>query len=431
MNRLVIVGNGFDLAHGLPTSYKDFINNYWSSLKLRYEEQLIKDITYVNPEFFKVLSINPIKKFDDLILNLREYCQEYGYFFDEKNIVARDKRTSGFKEIFKFENHFFKQLNQALNIDKWVDIENEYYSELKRISKRSDLDFGIKIERAKTLNKEFEIIKLLLSDYLCNNVEREDSHNYEPDDAFSLLNLFKVDYMDLRNNPNSKFLKEYRKIDHQHLVEKDEELYEFLNDEKQGVAASRIGLSYPTTLFLNFNYTNTVNYYNGKILNYKSGYAQIIHIHGQLPLFDCKKGADICFGFGDEIDEDYDYIQNLDTNVFLENFKSFFYSQNFFYRDLLDYLDSGKYQVFIMGHSCGLSDRTLLSTIFEHANCRSIKVFYHLRKDGSDNFKEISQNISRHFKDKKLMREILVNKTHSTPFPQNIRFVERGEKPKK
>ncbi|MBU0940768.1 MAG: bacteriophage abortive infection AbiH family protein [Bacteroidetes bacterium] len=23
MNRLVVIGNGFDLAHGLPTSYKD------------------------------------------------------------------------------------------------------------------------------------------------------------------------------------------------------------------------------------------------------------------------------------------------------------------------------------------------------------------------------------------------------------------------
>ena len=29
MNRLVIIGNGFDMAHGLKTSYKDFINWYW------------------------------------------------------------------------------------------------------------------------------------------------------------------------------------------------------------------------------------------------------------------------------------------------------------------------------------------------------------------------------------------------------------------
>ena len=29
MNRLVIIGNGFDIAHGLKTSYMDFINWYW------------------------------------------------------------------------------------------------------------------------------------------------------------------------------------------------------------------------------------------------------------------------------------------------------------------------------------------------------------------------------------------------------------------
>lgn len=26
MNRIVLIGNGFDLAHGLPTKYENFIN---------------------------------------------------------------------------------------------------------------------------------------------------------------------------------------------------------------------------------------------------------------------------------------------------------------------------------------------------------------------------------------------------------------------
>lgn len=29
MNRIVLIGNGFDLAHGLKTSYADFISWYW------------------------------------------------------------------------------------------------------------------------------------------------------------------------------------------------------------------------------------------------------------------------------------------------------------------------------------------------------------------------------------------------------------------
>jgi hypothetical protein len=32
MNRLIIIGNGFDLAHGLTTSYKHFIDDYWKGV---------------------------------------------------------------------------------------------------------------------------------------------------------------------------------------------------------------------------------------------------------------------------------------------------------------------------------------------------------------------------------------------------------------
>ena len=33
MNRIILVGNGFDLAHGLKTRYEDFINWYFEQLK--------------------------------------------------------------------------------------------------------------------------------------------------------------------------------------------------------------------------------------------------------------------------------------------------------------------------------------------------------------------------------------------------------------
>ena len=70
-----------------------------------------------------------------------------------------------------------------------------------------------------------------------------------------------------------------------------------------------------------------------------------------------------------------------------------------------------------MGSSCGLSDRTLLNTIFEHDNCRLIKVFYH--QDGDkDNFTELVQNISRHFNDKKLMRSKIIHKSPEQIMPK-------------
>jgi hypothetical protein len=68
-----------------------------------------------------------------------------------------------------------------------------------------------------------------------------------------------------------------------------------------------------------------------------------------------------------------------------------------------------------MGHSCGISDRTLLNTIFEHKNCSSIKIFYHKMEDGTDNYSDVARNISRNFTNKPLMRKRVVNKTECKP----------------
>ena len=74
--------------------------------------------------------------------------------------------------------------------------------------------------------------------------------------------------------------------------------------------------------------------------------------------------------------------------------------------------ESSPFQIYIMGHSCGNSDRTLLHTLFEHKNCISIKPYYHVYEDGTDNYIEIVQNISRSFNDMALMRDRVVNKTY-------------------
>lgn len=93
------------------------------------------------------------------------------------------------------------------------------------------------------------------------------------------------------------------------------------------------------------------------------------------------------------------------------------YSETSNYRDFERFLDSDDYQVFIMGHSCGLTDKTLLKTLFEHDNCVSIKPYFYQDKD-YDNFSEIIESISRCFDNKALMRSRIVAKTLCTPLPQ-------------
>ena len=115
---------------------------------------------------------------------------------------------------------------------------------------------------------------------------------------------------------------------------------------------------------------------------------------------------------GDEFDDKYRRLQALDNNECLANIKTIKYQESDNYRKVLQFIESAPFQVYIMGHSCGNSDRTLLNTIFEHDNCISIKPFFYKKEDGSDSYIETIQNISRNFNDMKLMRDRVVNKLY-------------------
>jgi hypothetical protein len=405
MNRLVIIGNGFDLAHGLPTSYKDFIDDYWKSIKSTSHNDNFVSFENIGSSI-QVREIcnledlaNFIKQYDDKIkFSDAEIYREYG-----NNISGKYPRA----HILNYKNVFFRLINQK-SIQNWVDIENEYYRELKKIMKSKCMDvsktddYWLKVQKVQVekLNFDFEEVKNLLDKYL-NKIDKIQNSN------ISILKYFKL----IKENVEDYFL-EFPRQDRAEL-EKFQKEYD---------ANREIGIN-KSTYCLNFNYTQSIDSYvsitkqHGEDRNF--GQFDNLQIHGRLNDINNK----INFGFGDEMDEDYKTIENLDDNEFLKNFKSFQYLQNSNYKTLLDFVESNKFQVFIMGHSCGLSDRTLLNTIFEHTNCRSIKVFYYEEKDGhgkviKDNYTEIIQNISRHFNKKKLMREKIVNKTLCQPLPQ-------------
>jgi hypothetical protein len=403
MNRLVIIGNGFDLAHGLPTKYSDFINDFWKNFKTNYKSEDYKKLVTTHDSYNNYfLHYSPIENFNDFKSNLTEYCIEYSYRYSEDKLIAITVEDSKRIVIFEFKSDFFKIINKK-NSQNWVDIENEYYYQLKKIIKSECLDrsksteewFNEQMFQAQKLNDEFEQVKILLERYL-QKVDKNKSVNV------SILKNFELIKINLET-----YLAEFSTMDKKEIENFQNE---YNLEREKGMAI--------ITYCLNFNYTRTIDDYIDLTMQYgKSrdyGQFENLQIHGRLN----DKNNLINFGFGDEMDDEYKTIENLNDNEYLRNFKSFGYSQNSNYKKLLDFIDGNKFQVIIMGHSCGLSDRTLLNTIFEHINCRSIKVFYHQREDGTDNYTEIIQNISRHFNKKKLMREKIVNKTLCQPLPQ-------------
>lgn len=393
MNRLVIIGNGFDLAHGLPTGYRSFIDDFWQNFREKLKTEEYKKFVYSHDGFVKYYTdYGQINSFVDFKNSIKENISEYPEFvFDEHQLIYYTSKFGNREKIFAFKNDFFKIINQR-NVENWVDIENEYYKLLKK-----NLDSKPEIEK---LNSEFEDIKSLLHDYLIERVEqRFDFSNLTNNEFFKIIesNLYEGDDL-------NRFYLELPKKDVNQLEKEFKEKNAFRSKDFK----KKLKLQ---NYFLSFNYTSTVAEYN-KQLNLST--ISLNEIHGRLG----NERNPINFGFGDEMDRQYQQIEEIDDNEYLRNIKSFQYLHTPNYKQLLDLIDSEYFQIYIMGHSCGLSDRTLLNTIFEHENCRSIKIYYHEKEDGTDNYTEITQNISRHFNKKKLMREKIVNRTFCYPLPQ-------------
>lgn len=427
MNRLVIIGNGFDKAHRLPTSYGDFIDDYWKSIESASHDDKFVSFQNIDPQlqFKEISSLDGLANFiierdEKVKYSDAEIFREFG-----NNILTGEYPRD---HLLLYKNDFFKAVNSKKLIKNWVDIENEYYQLLKKIAlpiSSSETDKKDKLKKLKKLNDEFEDLKILFEEYLAKKVNVKSAFENDNSNVDKILSFFKIQFkyldtsLSVENTESIAYSKEFNNEDLEELISFDFKIIEaskrdnLYQDLKSGIIEQN-------NLFLNFNYTNTINNYV-KLLNNGDycGRVEEVQIHGKL--FDYKN--EINFGFGDEMDDDYKLIENINNNEYLKNFKSFGYNQNSNYRKLLDFIDYKKFQVFIMGHSCGLSDRTLLNTIFEHVNCRSIKVFYHEEKNEEgdairDNFTELMQNISRHFNDKVLMRSKIVNKTSCQPLPQ-------------
>lgn len=422
MNRIILIGNGFDLSHGMQTSYRDFIDNYWKE----FIQEIYSGNHHKNEFENDELIIKFFNGYD--LSNIDTY----------KKLIDKIENYGGKKIEINFKNKFFGLITTNCFINNWVDIENEYYSLLKISFKEKDCEYGIN-----SLNKDFNKVQKLLEVYL-KKVEVKFNEDFINDKNSIRIrsNIGHKIYSDFKlkdfteSSINKKAELEYSKIQkdikglNDDLVEMNE-----LSEENQKLI-SRIADKEPIKeirkllisdsapnyfllqpeeiLFLNFNYTFTEKIYSNhnEFESYHSNNGlrkKYIHIHGTTDKYD---NNEVIFGFGDEIDDDYKSIENLNNNEYLENIKSIKYLETDNYKQLLEFLNSGDYQIFIFGHSCGISDRTLLSTLFEHKHCSSIKPFYHKRDDGTDNYSDIIRNISRNFNYKSNMRDKVVNKEY-------------------
>ena len=415
MNRIVLIGNGFDLAHGLPTRYEDFINWYWD--KCLYN---LKTCHYST--FSDSLIAFSLKSGQG---SWQSLFWQLGYTFNAPKGIDFVNALIAEKDNFEVVlSPLLYRICKSLSEHNWVDIENEYYTLLKESVYNSDGSKPNTQEINNQLNGLLELLAQYLTTLSCDKVYPHSPINsliYEPIriDDISVKGLeYFYDHCNFWASQDR--FSWYDQLNRYGFkdglasilrVEVDEFLEKFVDRTYEKPMITDYSkfpqqlLRPNNTLLLSFNYTRLSDIY--------SGIGHIIHIHGDLD-----STQSMIFGYGDELDDVYQDLLKLSDNECLKNIKSIRYLESGNYRKMLQFIESAPYQVYIMGHSCGNSDRTLLNTLFEHKNCVSIKPFYYKKEHGSDNYMEIVQNICRNFTDMKLMRDRVVNKTLCEPLPQ-------------
>ena len=144
---LIIIGNGFDLAHGLKTSYSHFI------------EYLVEEHSFSDIFGFP--------------------SQKYNYV-ELKSKFIQNRQMPHHAISIDFHNKFVSALLYADALKNWSDIESLYFEKLKECKdNKSD---------PKQLNDDFEIVKKHLSNYLLNE-EKECEKIEAYEHFFSSLDL--------------------------------------------------------------------------------------------------------------------------------------------------------------------------------------------------------------------------------------------------
>ncbi|MBW3524526.1 AbiH family protein [Chryseobacterium sp. NKUCC03_KSP] len=106
MNKIILIGNGFDLAHGLKTSYSDFIDDFESNV--------------IKQHFHRTLNSNIN---NDVIINTED--SENRYFQPSQCSFKGDLNA------FKFNNVFFAYVLNRFKALNYYDLESFFYEVLK------------------------------------------------------------------------------------------------------------------------------------------------------------------------------------------------------------------------------------------------------------------------------------------------------------
>lgn len=394
---ILVLGNGFDIAHGLPTSYIDFIKF----------EQVIKEVVihaYANQNVQKVCDEKKLNQgiaglIQVYMGNVRSTACLEGNLFQQKEM---------WKELIE-NNYWILHFENSNTIGEgWIDFEAEMAVVLEKID---NLNRQMKEDEQLTYVKLYDVGLSELSDCLDSLYE---------DKEYSISDIISMLLEDL--NKLRRALEIYLSVYVEQLP--------ILRD-----SAAINGIK-PTKV-ISFNYTKTYERTYGQ----DTEDIEYTYIHGIADANRNPEENDMVLGIDEYLEE-----QEKDENLLCIDFKKYYQRMAFFcsrdaelwtdriskedeaekeakefvlkdgvqleFMGLKDYTNSGKFvetylnqqkenrnaipkhKIIIFGHSLGVSDKYILRKLILHDNVEVV-IYYHNKKAYTDMLKNLVKVIGQ------------------------------------
>lgn len=340
---ILIIGNGFDLAHKLPTKYTDFLD-FLENVRILKEEM---------PQNLEQLS-------DKIDENLRQYL----FNSNSSRLDINSKHQNYITEMYELskDNLWITWFNQERKLNKtlgkyWIDFEAE-------ISKV--------IQKIESTLLELSPIEECIDNY---NELRFELNKYP------IFNLFinKIYDIDKSDEINMERITEKLHNDLNKLI-RCFEIY--LEDFVKNIDISQLSLdiyNLNVDKILTFNYTNTYQklYYTD---------VDCDHIHGKADINNNIESDNMVLGIDDYLNENEKFT-NTNFIEFKKYYQRLIKGTNCDYKKWIDEINQTKsftkHNVYIFGHSLASTDRDVLLDFIENEKT-IITIYYNNSNQYSD-----------------------------------------------
>lgn len=332
---ILIIGNGFDLAHGLPTKYSDF---------LKFVE-ILDDATNGLYQGSKNQFIN--SRLEDSTIN-EKIKQDLISIFDKKrsnNLTKNEEELIGLI-CDNFWIKYFKKNKNYIN-ENWIDFESEISKVIQRFEKFFvDIRSGKERKSKPTFFKFFKFEKLenIIDEYcisLSGSYSNSEQCQFEFEHLIKeLKDILKKDLLRLIRTLEIYLCTYVEQID---IKQKSPDIEEIEFDK-----------------ILSFNYTSTYK----KIYNKFLKKDDCDFIHGEAVVDNSLKYNNMVLGIDDYLTDDK-VNQDIEYIYFKKYFQRIIKHTDNKYIKWITEISTRrkKYNIYIFGHSLDITDKDVLEEL--------------------------------------------------------------------